>query len=313
MSTVASDPSTTAPLVEGRKSVLEQSLVIAFMIIPVVALVAAVMLTWGWGITLLDVVIATIAYFGTGLGVTVGFHRHFTHKSFKATRPMKVALAITGSLAFQGSIVSWVADHRRHHAFSDKEGDPHSPWLFGTGPLALARGFWHAHMGWLFDRDKTNARRFAPDLLADRDVAAVDRQFVLLTAVSLGVPALLGGLLSWSWWGALTAFLWGGLVRVGLLHHVTWSINSICHMAGRRPFGTRDRSANVWWLAVLSFGESWHNLHHADPTCARHGVKRGQIDMSARLIWLFEKFGWVHSVRWPTPQRLERLARRSAA
>jgi stearoyl-CoA desaturase (delta-9 desaturase) len=313
MSTVASDPPTTAPLVEGRKSVLEQSLVIAFMIIPVVALVAAVMLTWGWGITLLDVVIATIAYFGTGLGVTVGFHRHFTHKSFKATRPMKVALAITGSLAFQGSIVSWVADHRRHHAFSDKEGDPHSPWLFGTGPTAIVRGFWHAHMGWLFDRDKTNARRFAPDLLADRDVAAVDRQFVLLTAVSLGVPALLGGLLSWSWWGALTAFLWGGLVRVGLLHHVTWSINSICHMAGRRPFGTRDRSANVWWLAVLSFGESWHNLHHADPTCARHGVKRGQIDMSARLIWLFEKFGWVHSVRWPTPQRLERLARRSAA
>jgi len=313
MSTVASEQPTTAPLVEGRKSVLEQSLVIAFMIIPVVALVAAVMLTWGWGITLLDVVIATIAYFGTGLGVTVGFHRHFTHKSFKATRPLKVALAVTGSLAFQGSIVSWVADHRRHHAFSDKEGDPHSPWLFGTGPLAIARGFWHAHMGWLFDRDKTNARRFAPDLLADRDVAAVDRQFVLLTVVSLGVPALLGGLLSWSWWGALTAFLWGGLVRVGLLHHVTWSINSICHMAGRRPFGTRDRSANVWWLAVLSFGESWHNLHHADPTCARHGVKRGQIDMSARLIWLFEKFGWVHSVRWPTPQRLERLARRTTA
>ena len=313
MSTVASDPPTTIPLVEGRKSVLEQSLVIAFMIIPVVALVAAVMLTWGWGITLLDVVIATIAYFGTGLGVTVGFHRHFTHKSFKATRPLKVALAVTGSLAFQGSIVSWVADHRRHHAFSDKEGDPHSPWLFGTGPLAIARGFWHAHMGWLFDRDKTNARRFAPDLLADRDVAAVDRQFVLLTVASLGIPALLGGLLSWSWWGALTAFLWGGLVRVGLLHHVTWSINSICHMAGRRPFGTRDRSANVWWLAVLSFGESWHNLHHADPTCARHGVKRGQIDMSARLIWLFEKFGWVHSVRWPTPQRLERLARRNTA
>jgi stearoyl-CoA desaturase (Delta-9 desaturase) len=313
MSTVASDPPTTAPMFEGRKSVLEQSLVIAFMIIPVLALAAAVALTWGWGLSLLDVVIATIAYFGTGLGVTVGFHRHFTHKSFKAVRPLKVALAITGSLAFQGSIVSWVADHRRHHAFSDKEGDPHSPWLFGTGPIAVARGFWHAHMGWLFNRDRTNARRFAPDLLADRDIAAVDRQFVLLTVTSLGVPALLGGLLSWSWWGALTAFLWGGLVRVGLLHHVTWSINSICHMVGRRPFGTRDRSANVWWLAVLSFGESWHNLHHADPTCARHGVKRGQIDMSARLIWLFEKFGWVHAVRWPTPQRLERLSRRGAA
>ena len=307
MTSVASDLPTTAPLFEGRKSVLEQSLVIAFMIIPVIGLAAAVTLTWGWGLTLLDVVIATIAYFGTGLGVTVGFHRHFTHKSFKATRPLKVALAVTGSLAFQGSIVSWVADHRRHHAFSDKEGDPHSPWLFGTGPLALVRGFWHAHMGWLFDRDKTNARRFAPDLLADRDVAAVDRQFVLLTVVSLGVPALLGGLLSWSWWGALTAFLWGGLVRVGLLHHVTWSINSICHMAGRRPFGTRDRSANVWWLAVLSFGESWHNLHHADPTCARHGVARGQIDMTARLIWMFEKLGWAHDVRWPTTKRLARL------
>src|SRR6185503_1654365 len=144
------------------------------------------------GITLLDVVIATIAYFGTGLGVTVGFHRHFTHKSFKATRPMKVALAITGSLAFQGSIVSWVADHRRHHAFSDKEGDPHSPWLFGTGPVALARGFWHSHTGWLFSRDQTNEKRFTPDLLADRDISRVAAQFPLWTTVSLLAPALIG-------------------------------------------------------------------------------------------------------------------------
>jgi len=254
-------------------------------------------------------VIATIAYFGTGLGVTVGFHRHFTHKSFKATRPMKVALAITGSLAFQGSIVSWVADHRRHHAFSDKEGDPHSPWLFGTGPLAIARGFWHAHMGWLLGRDRSNARRFAPDLLADDDLVAIDRHFVLLTVASLGIPALVGGLLSWSLWGALTALLWGGLVRVGLLHHVTWSINSICHMVGDRPFVSRDRSANVWWLAVLSFGESWHNLHHADPTCARHGVRRGQVDISARVVWIFEKLGWAHEVRWPTIRRMERITR----
>jgi len=308
MSTVASDPPTTIPLVEGRKSVLEQSLVIAFMIIPVVALVAAVTLTWGWGITLLDVVIATIAYFGTGLGVTVGFHRHFTHKSFKATRPLKVALAVTGSLAFQGSIVSWVADHRRHHAFSDKEGDPHSPWLFGTGPAALARGFWHSHTGWLFSRDQTNERRFTPDLLADRDIMRVNRSFVLLSVATLLVPALLGGLLTWSWWGALTAFFWAGLVRVALLHHVTWSINSICHMIGDAPFAARDHSRNVWPLAVLSFGESWHNLHHADPTCARHGVQRGQVDISARVIQAFEKLGWASSVRWPTPRRLERLA-----
>ncbi|HEY0814834.1 MAG TPA: fatty acid desaturase [Pseudonocardia sp.] len=297
------------PLLEGRKSVVEQALVIAFMVFPLVALAVAVPLAWGWGLHVTDVVIALVAYVVSGMGVTVGFHRYFTHSSFKAPRPMRVALAIAGSLAFQGGVVSWVADHRRHHAFSDKEGDPHSPWLFGTGPVAVARGFWHAHMGWLLNRDRTNARRFAPDLLADRDIQAVDRHFILLTVASLGVPALVGGLVTWSWWGALTALLWGGLVRVGLLHHVTWSINSICHMFGSRPFASRDRSANVWWLALLSFGESWHNLHHADPTCARHGVKRGQIDVSARLVWIFEKFGWVHSVRWPTARRLERLAR----
>jgi stearoyl-CoA desaturase (delta-9 desaturase) len=309
MSSSLQERPTPEPLVEGRKSVVEQALVVAFMVAPVLALAVAVALAWGWGLTITDVAIAFVAYVVTGMGVTVGFHRYFTHSSFKAPRPMRVALAVAGSLAFQGSVVSWVADHRRHHAFSDKEGDPHSPWLFGTGPVAVARGFWHAHMGWLFSRDRTNARRFAPDLLADRDIAAVDRQFILLTLASLGIPALVGGLVSWSWWGALTALLWGGLVRVGLLHHVTWSINSICHMFGNRPFASRDRSANVWWLALLSFGESWHNLHHADPTCARHGVKRGQIDVSARLVWIFEKFGWVHSVRWPTARRLERLAR----
>ena len=301
------------PILDGQRPHGEQILVYVFVLLPVLALAAAVPLAWGWGLSWLDVGLAVAFYLLSGLGVTVGFHRHFTHRSFTAHRALRNGLAIAGSTALQGDVITWVADHRRHHAFSDSEGDPHSPWRYGTTAGALAKGFWHAHMGWLFGRDQTNAARFTPDLLADRDVAAVDRQFVLLTVVSLGVPALLGGLLSWSWWGALTAFLWGGLVRVGLLHHVTWSINSICHMAGRRPFGTRDRSANVWWLAVLSFGESWHNLHHADPTCARHGVKRGQIDMSARLIWLFEKFGWVHSVRWPTPQRLERLARRSAA
>src|SRR5947199_3049502 len=195
MSTVESGLPTTAPLVEGRKSTLEHSLVIAFMIVPVIALAIAVTLAWGWGLTLLDVVIATVAYFGTGLGVTVGFHRHFTHRSFKATRPLKVALAITGSLAFQGSIVTWVADHRRHHAFSDREGDPHSPWLFGTGPSALLRGFWHAHMGWMFSREVTNADRFAPDLVADDDLRTVNRYFWLWITLSLALPPALGGLL----------------------------------------------------------------------------------------------------------------------
>ncbi|NMH95697.1 acyl-CoA desaturase, partial [Pseudonocardia bannensis] len=259
----------------------------------------------GW----VDVGLALGFYLVSGLGVTVGFHRYFTHGSFKANRPLRIALAVAGSLALQGGVISWVADHRRHHAFSDKEGDPHSPWLFGTGPVALVKGFWHSHMGWLLDRDKTNARRFAPDLLADRDIKRVDDAFIWLTVVSLGLPALIGGLATWSWWGALTALFWAGLVRVAVLHHVTWSINSICHIFGDRPFAARDRSANVWWLAVLSFGESWHNLHHADPTCARHGVKRGQVDISARIIWAFEKLGWATSVRWPTQRRLERLSR----
>jgi stearoyl-CoA desaturase (delta-9 desaturase) len=296
-------------LTDGRKSGTEQALVVAFMVLPLLALAAAVPLAWGWGLSWLDVGLAVAFYVLSGLGVTVGFHRFFTHGSFKAKRPLRIALAVAGSTAFQGGVVSWVADHRRHHAFSDKEGDPHSPWLFGTGPAAVIRGFWHSHMGWILDRDRTNARRFAPDLLADRDIMAVDRLFIPLTLASIGLPALIGGLVTWSWWGALTALFWAGLVRVGVLHHVTWSINSICHMVGDRPFAARDRSANVWWLAVLSFGESWHNLHHADPTCARHGVKRGQVDISARVIWAFERLGWAHSVRWPTPRRLERLTR----
>jgi stearoyl-CoA desaturase (Delta-9 desaturase) len=298
-----------APLTDGRKTGAEQALVVAFMVLPLLALAAAVPLAWGWGLSWLDVGLAVGFYVLSGLGVTVGFHRYFTHGSFKAKRPLRIALAVVGSISFQGGVINWVADHRRHHAFSDKEGDPHSPWLFGTSPVAVARGFWHSHMGWILSRDRTNARRFAPDLLADRDVMAVDRLFLPLTIASLGLPAVIGGLVSWSWWGALTALFWAGLVRVGVLHHVTWSINSICHMVGDRPFAARDRSANVWWLAVLSFGESWHNLHHADPTCARHGVKRGQVDISARVIWAFERLGWVHSVRWPTPRRLERLSR----
>jgi stearoyl-CoA desaturase (Delta-9 desaturase) len=309
MTAAAQPRPAVAPLLEGRKSATEQALVVAFMVVPLLALAAAVPLAWGWGLSWLDVGLAVVFYYLTGLGVTVGFHRHFTHGSFKAKRPLRVALAVIGSTAFQGGVIGWVADHRRHHAFSDKEGDPHSPWLFGTGPAAMIRGFWHSHMGWILGRDRTNAHRFAPDLLADRDIVLVDRLFLPLTLASLLVPALIGGLVSWTWWGALTALFWAGLVRVAVLHHVTWSINSICHMFGDRPFAARDRSANVWWLAVLSFGESWHNLHHADPTCARHGVRRGQVDISARIIWIFERLGWVHSVRWPTTRRLERLAR----
>jgi stearoyl-CoA desaturase (delta-9 desaturase) len=300
-------PRQVRPLYGAPRGLWAQIGTYVFIVGPFLALLAAVPLTWGWGLGWLDLALAACFYTATCLGVTVGFHRYFTHRAFKAVRPLRVGLAIAGSMALQGPITHWVADHRRHHAFSDREGDPHSPWAFGASPVAIVRGFWHAHMGWLFDRDLTNAERFAPDLLADRDIARVHRQFGLWTAVTLLAPAVLGGLLTWSWWGAVTAFFWAGLVRVSFLHHVTWSVNSICHMIGTRPFAARDRSANFWPLALLSMGESWHNLHHADPTCARHGVGRGQVDVSARLIWLLERFGWATDVRWPTAKRLANL------
>ena len=190
-------------------------------------------------------------------------------------------------------------------------GDPHSPWLFGTSPGAVAKGFWHAHMGWLFDREMTNPRRYIPDLLRDRALVRVSGLFWLWTGILLLVPTLIGGLVTMSWWGALTAFFWAGLVRVAFLHHITWAVNSVCHIVGKRPFASRDRAANFWPMAILSMGESWHNMHHADPTSARHGVLRGQVDISARVIWAFEKLGWAWDVRWPTPQRLAKLSARS--
>jgi stearoyl-CoA desaturase (delta-9 desaturase) len=296
-----------APILSGRRPLGAHLVMAVFVLVPTVAAIAAVPLAWGWGVTWLDLGLALVFYVISVLGVTVGYHRYFTHRGFKTGRVMRTALAIAGSLALQGDVITWVADHRRHHAFSDREGDPHSPWLHGTGPLGLAKGLWHAHMGWLFGRGETNVARFAPDLVADPDTARVSRQFPLWSVVSLGAPALLGGLLSLSWWGAFTGFFWAGLVRVAGLVHVTWSINSICHMFGRRPFAGRDRATNFWPLAVLSFGESWHNLHHADPTSARHGVRPGQIDISARVIWVFEKLGLAWDVRWPTARRLARL------
>jgi stearoyl-CoA desaturase (Delta-9 desaturase) len=296
------------PMTLGAPSIGRTALVKLFVVIPFVALVSAVPFAWGRGLSTLDVALSVVFYFVTLTGVTVGYHRYFTHRSFKAPRGVRIALAILGSTAFQGPVITWVADHRRHHAFTDKEGDPHSPWLFGTGPVAVARGFWHAHFGWMVNHDRTNPARFAPDLLADPDVVRVDRHFPVWTALSLAAPAMIGGAVSWSWWGAATAFFWAGLVRIGVQHHITWSINSICHMVGTRPWTLRDRSTNFWPLAIASMGESWHNLHHADPTCARHGVGRGQLDPSARIIAVLERLGWAHDVRWPTPQRLARLA-----
>ena len=302
-----SDPPGPKPVFEGTKRRGEQFALYTFVIVPFLAFLAIIPVAWGWGLGWTDLALMLVSYVLTGLGITVGYHRLFTHSSFKANRGLRVALAIAGSMAIEGPVIRWVADHRRHHAFSDREGDPHSPWRFGDSLGALTKGFWFAHLGWMFDIEHTNREKYTPDLLRDRDIARVDRLFPLWLAISLLLPAALGGLLSMSWAGALSAFFWASLVRVFVLHHVTWSINSVCHMIGERPFAARDKSANFWPLAILSFGESWHNMHHADPTAARHGVLRGQIDSSARLIWIFEKLGWATNVRWPKPERLAKL------
>ena len=305
-----SDPTPAGPWDAPTKGSIEQVALALFIAVPFLALVAAVPVAWGGLLGWHDVVIALVAYAITGHGITVGFHRYFTHGSFQARRGLRIALAVAGSAAVQGPVIRWVADHRRHHKFSDRDGDPHSPWRFGTSVGALSKGLLYAHMGWLFAPEHTNPRMYVPDLLADRDIRRISAFFPLITVASLSLPALAGGLWAGSWTGALTAFFWASLVRVSLLHHVTWSINSICHTVGDRPFVSRDKSANVWWLAIASMGESWHNLHHADPTCARHGVLHGQIDSSARVIWLFEKVRLVTAVRWPVPSRL--AARRAA-
>jgi stearoyl-CoA desaturase (delta-9 desaturase) len=233
-------------------STFQRVLVGVFVAIPLVALVAAIPLLWGWGLGWHDVVIALVFYWVSGLGITVGYHRYFTHGSFKAKTGLRVALAIAGSLAIEGPVITWVSDHRRHHKYSDKEGDPHSPWRYGDDWKALSKGLVYAHIGWLFDPNQTSQEKFSPDLLADRRIKGVDSWFPGLVAVTLLLPALIGGLWGMSWQGAVTAFFWATLVRVALLHHVTWSINSICHTFGSEEFEVRDKSRNVSWLAIAS-------------------------------------------------------------
>lgn len=295
------------PLTTGKQSTGILVGLWVIVVLPFVALIAAVPVAWGWGMSWIDVAMFVVFYCVAGIGIGTGFHRYLTHGSFKANRPLRIALALAGSFAIEGQPTQWVADHRRHHAFSDREGDPHSPWRFGESFWGLTKGLFYAHMGWLFHRDLSNPERFAPDLVADKDIQRVDKAFLWIVAASVGLPGVIGGLVTWSWQGALAGLFWAGLVRIALLHHVTWSINSVCHVYGERPFETRDgdKASNFWPLAILSFGESWHNLHHADPTCARHGVDKGQIDINARVIWMFEKFGWASNVRWPKADRLD--------
>jgi len=276
----------------------------AFVVIPLIAVAFALPIAWGGWLSWLDITLAIGLWLLTAGGITIGYHRYFTHGSFKANRTVKIILAVFGSLAIEGSLDQWVADHRKHHKFSDEVGDPHSPWRFGTSKKAIGKGLLYSHVGWLFDDDNTGIDKYAPDIAADKDLNWISKHFSVFVISSLLLPAVLGGLITWSWMGALTAFFWAGLVRVAFVHHVTWSINSICHVFGNRPFTSRELSSNVAWLAIPSLGESWHNLHHVDPTAARHGVMKGQIDISASLIKGMEKTGLATDVRWPKAERL---------
>ena len=304
--TLAQPVTVESPVDEDYTTTTMRVLLAIFIIVPLLAVIVAIPIAWGGFVGWSDLFLIAFFWALTAGGITVGFHRYFTHGSFKTNRFMKYALGIAGSLAVQGSLSQWVADHRKHHQFSDDEGDPHSPWRFGTSKRAVAKGLYWAHVGWLFSEGQTSPEKYAPDIANDPDVQRISRLFPLMVLTTLLAPAVLGGLLTWSWMGVLTGFFWGSLIRIALVHHVTWSINSICHVFGTRPFKSRDQSSNVWWLALPSMGESWHSLHHAEPTAARHGVFKGQIDMSATFIRLLEKTGFATDVRWPKHDRLAR-------
>ena len=234
---------------------------------------------------MLTIVVAIVLYIVTGHGVTIGYHRLLTHKSFVASRPLKLVLLAFGSMAFEGGPIGWVATHREHHVFADTPGDPHSPRRQG-GRVAEMKGLLHAHVGWLFTFRSKYHRRYARDLIADRDVVVINALFPMWCVVSLALPFGLGWFIGGTLAAALEALLWAGLVRICLLHHATWSVNSLCHAYGRRSFATQDLSGNVRWLAVLSMGESFHNAHHAFPRSARHGMTWRQLDSSWMLITL---------------------------
>jgi len=273
--------------------------------VPFLLLSVAAWQVWNEALHWRDLAILGVVYLVTGLGITVGFHRLLTHRSFKTSRALRGIFAALGSAAIEGPVISWVADHRKHHTFSDEKGDPHSPHVgHGGGWRGTLRGLFHAHMGWLFIHTERGAkRRFAPDLIDDPVVNFVDRTFLLWAVIGLAVPFVLGYAIGGTLVAGLTALLWGGAVRVFLLHHFTYSINSVCHVFGRRRFATDDESRNVIWLALPTFGEAWHNNHHAFPTSAVHGLRRWELDPSAAVIWTLERLGLAWDVVRISPER----------
>ena len=274
-------------------------------IVPFVAVLVAAVLSWNHILHWSDIAIFAAMYLVTGIGVTVGFHRLLTHRSFATYRPIAYALAFAGSMSVQGPLVSWVADHRKHHAHTDEEGDPHSPHVgHGGGLKGTLKGLWWAHLGWLLDRQgQAEWRRYARDVLDDPGLVWISRRFELIVLASLLLPFAAGFALTGTLAGALTALLWGGFVRIFMLHHVTWSINSVCHFFGRRRFDVEDHSTNVFWLALPSFGESWHHNHHAFPRSAVHGMKWWEIDTTAAVIRTLKRLRLAWNVVEISPER----------
>jgi len=275
------------------------------VIVPFAATLGAIALLWNKVVSPADLVIAAAMYLLTAIGVTVGFHRLLTHRSFQTSKPMEYLFAVLGSMAVQGPVIAWVADHRKHHAHTDEEGDPHSPHVGHDGGLpGVLAGLWHAHTGWLMStQGRADWRRYAPDLYEDHGMRAISRRFVPILFAGLALPALAGYVVSGTLAGAATGLLWGGLVRVFFVHHVTWSVNSVCHFLGSRRFETDDRSTNVFWLALPSLGESWHHNHHAFPRSAAHGLKRWELDPSSLVIAAMEKVGLARNVVRISPVR----------
>ena len=312
--TTAAPPADVIP--DSRVGWKQKGTMLALTIIPFVAFVAAVALLWNTAVGWTDLGLLVVLYVFCGFGITIGFHRMLTHSAFEAVKPLKASLLIFGSMAVQGSAITWAVDHRTHHAHSDKEGDPHSPHHgFGGGLGGQLRGLVHAHMGWMFVHPPAESRdRLGRDLVDDPMISFFDRTFLFWSVMSFLVPFGLGYALTGSWGGAFTGLLWGGLVRLFLNHHITWSVNSICHFFGRRPFAAYDQSTNNWLLAIPSLGEAWHHNHHVFPTSAFHGLSWRQVDISGWLIAGWEKLGLVRNVRRVSPEQMARkLARAQQA
>ena len=301
----------TAPLLPDdveptANETLDRTLTGLVTALPVLGLGLVAWQLWGSALGWSDVIVFLIMYVITGLGITVGFHRLLTHRSFKTSPAVRGILAACGSMAIEGPVISWVADHRKHHAFSDKEGDPHSPHVdHGHGLRGALRGLGHAHVGWLFIHTARGRKtRYAPDLLKDPVIVWVNNTFFFWAVAGFVLPFALGVAIGGTLLDGLTGMLWGGLVRILVLHHVTYSINSLCHFFGRRKFETDDQSRNLAWLAPLSFGEAWHNGHHAFPTSARHGLGRYEVDIAASVIYVLEKTRLAWDVVRIDPERV---------